>query len=131
MNELKRYYPIKPGKPAEGGADGEDGAKRRFVKCYLDYSLGGVNCFSGAREPRGYYAHVSPVTVERHKGGVTLETYVGFTGGKWLLVACGRRSQKKEAEAARLFEEKHKEFVAQLLANSPDKDKVDFDHPEK
>lgn len=120
-DELKRYYPIKE-EPKDG--------KRRYIKCYLSYSLGGVSWGTGQHEARGYYAHVAPVTTWKCEG-VAMESYVGFSGAKWLLVACNRQGPKKEAKAAEMFEAKHKEFVMQLLANSPDKDKVDFDHPEK
>lgn len=127
-NDLKRYYPIK-------GSEGErNGHKtKRMVKCYLSYQLGGISWGTGNYEARGYYAYVSPVGIEdlSNDGGGVMESYVAFSGGKWLLVECSRQSQKKEAEAAKLFEEKHKDMVLQLYANSPDRDKIDFDHPEK
>jgi len=123
---LKRYYPIKGG---EGERNGNK--TRRMVKCYLSYELGGINWATGKYEERGYYAHISPVATELLEDGGTLESYVAFSGGKWLLVKCGRQSPKKEAEAIKLFEEKHKDLVLQLYKDSPDKDNIDFDNPEK
>lgn len=124
-NKHKRYYPIK-------GSEGErNGHKtRRMVKCHLSYELGGVNWGTGKHEARGYYAHISPVSLEDFEGNV-IESYVAFSGGKWLLVECGRQGAKKEAEAAALFEEKLKDMVLQLFAESPDKDNIDFEHPEE
>lgn len=127
-DELRRYYPIK-------GSEGErNGHKtKRMVKCKLSYQLGGINWATSKPEARGYYAHVYPVEIEdlSNDGGGLMESYGAFSGGKWLLVECSRQSQKKEAEAAKLFEEKLKEMVLQLFAQSPDKDNIDFEHPEK
>ena len=126
-NNLRRYYPIK-------GSEGEcNGHKtKRMVKCYLSYELGGINWATGKQVARGYYAHIFPVGIGdlSNDGRCVMETYAAFSGGKWLLVECSRQSQKKEAEAAKLFEEKHKEMVLQLFAQSPDKDNIDFEHPE-
>lgn len=125
-NDCKRYYPIK------GGEGERNGNKiKRLVKCYLSYELGGINWANGQHERRGYYAHVSPVTLEDHGDGIVIESYVAFSGGKWLLVECSRKSPKKEAEAIRLFEEKHKDMVLQIYKDSPDKDKIDFGTSEK
>lgn len=127
-NNLKRYYPIKG---SEGDRNGHK--TKRMVKCYLSYELGGINWATGRQEARGYYAHVSPVEIEdlSNDGGGVMESYAAFSGGKWLLVECVRQSQKKESEAAKLFEEKLKDMVLQLFAESPDKDNIDFEHPEK
>jgi len=127
-NDLKRYYPIKG---SEGYRNGHK--TKRMVKCELSYQLGGINWATSKQEARGYYAYVSPVGIEdwSNDGGGVMESYAAFSGGKWLLVECSRQSQKKEAEAAKLFDEKLKEMVLQLFAQSPDKDNIDFDHPEK
>lgn len=123
---VKRYYPVK------GSEEERDGRKsRRVVKVYLDYQLGGVNWANGQHEPRGYYAHVVPVSLEDCGDGVVMETCVAFSGGKWVLVECRRQSPKKEAEARKLFEERYRDLVGQLLRDSPDLPNVDFDHPEK
>lgn len=128
MKRLKmKYYPIK-------GGDGERmGAKTRsMVKCYVSYNFGGHNWATLQTEARGYYAYVCPVTLEYHDDGLgVVESFDLFSGRKWLLLECGRQGSKKEAEARRLFDEKHKELVLQLYANSPDKDNIDFEHPEE
>lgn len=124
-DELKRYYPI------IGGESERNGHKcRRLVECHLSYQLGGTNWATSKHEERGYYAHISPVTLE-YIDGYIMKSYAAFSGGKWLLVKCSRQGAKKEAEAAKIFEEKHKDMVLQLYADSPDRDKIDFEHPEK
>ena len=126
QNILKRYYPVKGGEGKEG-----DATTRRMVKVYLDYQLGGVNWANGQHEPRGYYAHVVPVSLSDYGDGVVMETCAAFSGGKWVLVECKRQSPKKEAEARKLFEERYRDLVGQLMKDSPDLPNVDFDHPEK
>lgn len=123
---VKRYYPVK------GGEEERNGRKsRRVVKVYLDYQLGGVNWASGRHEPRGYYAHVVPVTREDYEDGMVAESFAAFSGSKWILVECKRQSPKKEAEARKLFEARIHDLVGQLMKDSPDLPNVDFDHPEK
>lgn len=111
------YYPVK---------GSEKGQSKRYVRCSLDYDLGGHNCFTGKTCERGYLACILPVTISDG-----IETFALFSGGKKLLVPCKRRSAKKEAEARKLFDEKHKELALLLYSNSPDKDNIDFNHPEK
>ena len=127
-SKLMRYYPIKC---SEGERNGHKTSRK--VKCYLSYELGGTNWATGRQEARGYYAHVSPVTIEdwSNDGGGLMESLALFSGGKWLLVECSRQGAKKEAEAAKIFEEKLKDMVLQLFAASPDKDNIDFENPEK
>lgn len=110
------YYPIK---------GSEKGRSKRCVKCWLGYDLGGYNCFTGEMCERGYVAYIAPVTI-----GDGMESSAMFSGGKKLLVPCKRWSAKKEAEAIKLFDEKHKELALLLYRDSPDKDNIDFDNPE-
>lgn len=110
------YYPIK---------GSEKGRSKRCVKCWLDYDFGGHNCFTGEMCERGFVAYIATVII-----GDGLEKSVLFSGGKKLLVSCKRWSAKKEAEAVKLFDEKHKELTLLLYSDSPDKDNIDFDNPE-
>ena len=69
--------------------------ENKFICVSLSYNKGGVNCFNYQNEPRGYYVHVQPVTRESH-GGVTMESFVAFTGYKQLIREVGRASKKQE-----------------------------------
>jgi hypothetical protein len=123
---LKRYYPVK-------GSEGKDGntPTHRMVKCYLSYEFGSANLASGRDYPMGYYAHAVPVSLKDYEDGTAAESCVAFSGGKWLLFECTRPNPKKEAKARKLFEERHRDLVGQLMKDSPDLPNVDFDHPEK
>lgn len=70
-----------------------------FIQLEVSYTLGGTNWFTGKPEPRGYYLHASPVLKANR-----VVTYQGFSGAKFLLLEVGRRSQKKEAQAALIAE---------------------------
>lgn len=54
--------------------------------------------FTYKNESRGYYLHVSPVS-RSVVSGVAMESYTAFTGTKLLLLACDRRSKKREGQA--------------------------------
>lgn len=72
--------------------DGAQGVTH--LKIETAYTLGGYNYFTGGRDARGYYLHVSPV----ERSG-RCETYVAFTGAKQLLKPVNRKSAKAEAVA--------------------------------
>jgi hypothetical protein len=108
------YYPIK---------GSEKGRSKRFVRCSLDYDIGGYNYLTGENRERGYVAYIMPVTI-----GDGVESYVPLSGNRQMLVPCKRRSAKKYAEALKIFDEKHKELVLLLYSRSPDKENIDFDN---
>ena len=61
------------------------------IKVELRYDLGGYNCFTYKQESRGLYLSISPVTI-----GDYFETYVGFSGIKFLVKELGRKSDKQQ-----------------------------------
>lgn len=71
------------------------------IECSVSYSLGGVNIRNYRNDPRGYYAHVTPVRLL--EGGKIRASELG-SGMKFLLVGCKRQSSKCEAMAAAKFD---------------------------
>lgn len=72
--------------------------KASHLRIETRYDLGGPNWAYGGMTKRGYYLHVSPVTLER-RNGYTMESYAAFTGCKQLLKEVSRKSAKAEAAA--------------------------------
>lgn len=110
------YYPIK---------GSENGQSKRCVKCSLGYELGGYSFMTGEKSRRGYYAYIQTVTCDGN-----LETFALGEGVKQCLVACSRKSPKKEAEAIKLFAEQHQGLARQFYSTSAIADKIDWEHPE-
>ena len=95
------------------GTDGNEYACTH-IECEVRYSLGGMNYWNYRVDPRGYYAHVTPVKVDDRCGFQS----VGFTmgsGKKFLLVPCARQSPKREAEAVAKFDADVRSYVAKLF----------------
>ena len=63
------------------------------VEIEVSYNIGGYNFFNSAFEGRGYYLHVTPVTIH-DKGQYSTRTYIGFSGSKMLIKPAKRYSQK-------------------------------------
>lgn len=87
---MKKYEPI-PNREQE-------------LKIEVRYNKGGVNYFQSKVEERGYYLSVSPV-VRTHSEGYTVESYVGFSGVKKLILPAKRQSDKQYALAVAAAEE--------------------------
>ena len=64
------------------------------IKFSLYYSLGGWNCFTCDKEPRGLYISFQPVDREERDGGWICEKFTAFTGEKFFLKEMNRFSQK-------------------------------------
>lgn len=60
----------------------------------LFYSKGGYNYFTGKQESRGVWLSLRPVTYEV-KDGYTSESYMGFSGIKFLIKEMARKNQKQ------------------------------------
>lgn len=95
---MKKYIPIEP-------TESENNLCLEVL-----YSKGGYNWFNGDSERRGYYLHCSPVLLKCNKldngQEYTTKTIIAGKGYKLLLKEVSRRSQKAEAEANSLAEEK-------------------------
>ena len=108
MKEIKKIYcPV-----AQGFVKTKDGKQNKctHLRCDIHYELGGRSWGTGQCCQRGYYLHVTPVSI-----GENFESFTAFTGGKWLLVECKRQSSLKETLAKVMFEKTVRAAVAQLF----------------
>lgn len=90
------------------------------LKTVTYYHKGGMNYFTSRNEPRGYYLSVSPVQVERRADGIVIESFAAFSGIKYLLIECKRKSNKIEEQAEQLAISKMfdlEQFVINQLKN--------------
>lgn len=94
-----------------------EGAENKFLKCELNYNLGGMNLYNYKNEPRGYYLSVTPVE-KSVTDGVVMESFVAFSGIKKCLVEVKRRSKSKEAVALDMIEEHLDELIADVMAKN-------------
>lgn len=83
--------------------------KCTHIKCELRYELGGINMFTGAKDKRGYYLHVSPVT-----RGDGFERFALFGGNKLLLKECQRKGKKAECVARAMFGKTVRKMLEQM-----------------
>jgi hypothetical protein len=95
------------------------------IRIDVDYSLGGMNYFSGNVEPRGIYVHISPVS----RGG-GFETYTAFSGAKMCVAELKRSTPKvlqhyeklvadNADQLATWFVTKQKNLIHEWLTNLP------------
>lgn len=99
--------------PVEGGFVTTKNGKQNkctHVKCEIHYELGGHSWGTGQYNPRGYYLHVTPVSRDGH-----FESFTAFTGAKFLLVECTRKSSNKETLAKVMYEKIVRASVKQLF----------------
>ena len=109
---LKTYCKVPRGFVKAKGRDEQ--TRCTHVKCEIMYELGGHSLFTGQTCKRGYYLHVTPVEVGETEG-VVFESFAAFTGGKFLLVECARRSSRKETLAKVMYEKIVRSAVRQLF----------------
>ena len=89
--------------------------KCTHIKCTLGYEIGGYSCFTGEANRRGYYLYVRAVNRKDYGEGLVSESYALLHGRKELLVECGRRSAKKEAEAIGKFEQCYARLITSVF----------------
>ena len=77
------------------------------IKIDTSYNLG------SATSPRGYYLTVMPVTREQREGYST-ESFMAYTGYRYLLKEVTRKSSKAEAAADQIAEEKAGAIVERI-----------------
>ena len=75
-----------------------ENAQATHLKIETYYDLGGPDFAYGGTRPRGYYVRVTPVTRE-NRYGVSIESFVAFTGYRQLVKEVTRKSAKAEAAA--------------------------------
>lgn len=80
------------------------------LKCELYYDLGGINYFTYANEPRGYYVSVTPVK----RDGI-LESFVAFEGYKQIVQPCSRKSKKQQEIAESKYTEIRDMLIERLI----------------
>ena len=83
---MKKYIPVKESTIAT------------HIRVEVRYNLGGLGFSSYTPEPRGYYLHVTPVTLET-RYGCNIESFTAFTGVKQCVKTVTRKSAKAEAAA--------------------------------
>lgn len=66
----------------------------KFLEVELYYAKGGMNVFSYQMEKRGYYISATPVKIERG-----MRSFIAFSGRKWCVHECARKSAKAERKA--------------------------------
>ena len=76
-----------------------EGHDVNVVECSIYYSKGGMNYFTGRDEPRGSYFSIRPFYETD-----TYRQYHGFSGGKVLVLPCGRQSKNRYLEAKRMMD---------------------------
>lgn len=80
------------------------------LKCMLYYDLGGINYFTYADEPRGYYVSVTPV----NRDGM-FESFAAFTGYKQIVHPCSRKSKKQQEIAESKYTEIRDTLIERLV----------------
>lgn len=82
----------------------------KFIEVEMFYSKGGMNVFTYKNESRGYYVRICPVKVERN-----MVSFVAFSGTKFCVLECTRKSAKAEREAISMANGECGELVLRLV----------------
>ena len=109
FQETRKYRKLVPSK------DGEN-----TLRIEIGYQLGGMNWYNGDEESRGYYLYCTPCE-RKHSylgdgTGYTFYTETLGKGGKLLLKAVGRQSQKAKQEAIEIARKKEDVLVGMILS---------------
>ncbi len=81
-----------------------------YICVDLRYNLGGFNGFSMKEEPRGYYLHVQPKTIEGN-----VEIMGAFTGYKRLILTVDRKSFKSSVRALKMVIEDNRKLLFNMI----------------
>jgi hypothetical protein len=72
-----------------------EGTESKYLKAEVFYNKGGINYFTSRTEPRGYWASVTVVDVDRRENGVSIESFSLFGSGyKEFLFEVKKQSEK-------------------------------------
>lgn len=82
----------------------------KFIEVEMFYSKGGMNVFTYKNESRGYYVRICPVEVMRN-----MVSFVAFSGTKFCILECTRKSAKVEREAIAAANDECRELVLRLV----------------
>jgi len=88
-----------------------NGTDYKELEIKVNYSLGGINYFSGNTNPRGYYLHLTPLSITEMADGTKIMscTLMGdkkTSGFKVIIEETKRKSQKRLDELNNKFDEK-------------------------
>lgn len=97
-NEYTTYVPL------------NNGTEFNELRIETDYTLGGMNYFSGKPTPRGYYAYIKPVKRSDSGTGFSVESSMLLgnqkeSGFKVLLEQTTRKNQKRLNELAEIVKD--------------------------
>lgn len=87
--------------PATGTNRGGD---ITHVNVWIYYAKGGINYATYKQEPRGIYVNITPVKLEKTGSGFISESFMVFSGGKYLVEAATRLNRKRVIEVYALVE---------------------------
>lgn len=85
--------------PVENPPKREDGEEKyNNIEIKLSYNLGGINYFTGNKDPRGYYLYITPITITQ-KDGYTTQSFTisadpDTKGIKYFLKETKRKNDK-------------------------------------
>lgn len=99
---MKMYIPV------EGKKD------VNFIKVHTFYDLGGVSCFTGKQQKRGYYVSCTPVFREMRGNGIAMESTILGSGYKQLCKEVSRQTKKAAAEAEVIAEALYEAIVQRI-----------------
>ena len=91
---------------------------QEHLEVQVFYSLGGMNYWTGRREPRGYWVSVQPLTKTR-----VCTSFTGFTGVKGFIKEANRFSQKALEEAS------HDPYVKEVMEGFIEKHNLKLEGP--
>jgi hypothetical protein len=96
---------------------GEEFKDRTHLKVSLEYTLGGMNYFSGNQYPRGYRISITPVSRSEGMESFTMLGNRRSSGGYVMIEEATRYNKKRLIELAKQFEPKLQEIFDAYIAD--------------
>ena len=88
----------------------------KVMEIELTYKKGGMNVFTYQNEKRGYYVSVIPMQII-DRGGYKMHAFTAFSGAKYCIRECSRKSVKAQAEAVSMANGEFREFIKNMIAD--------------